>query len=277
MLSYAKTRFDFGSWGGSFEMRRMQRPDSRWRLALACALLVAMGAISAEAAPIYVGGAGSPAFAVDPIYFKGFDQFGLTGPGAGPEYFAVSPVPFLSVGNAAGMNLTLAQQLQKPVYQHPQDPANSLNPLTNFGNPTSPTAALPFVADSNWTITNTSGRKLDGVLLLFTKASGATGYPAVDVALDDYFYDTMQYQSMTAGTLYFGAIQLGDLAIGEQVSFPVRYIVADPLLFQGNDFVMPPFGLSALERGSYIPEPATSALLLLGLAVLGRRGWRRCA
>ncbi len=258
-------------------MRQEQGSYSNWYLALACALAIAASATPVTAAPILVGGAGGPAFAVDPIYFNAFNEFGLTGPGAGASYLAISPVPFLSVGNAAGVNLTLSQNLQKPVYQHPQDPANSQNPLTNGGVPNSPTTSIPFVADSTWTITNTSGRALPGVLLLFTKATGATGYPPVDVALDDYFYETMQYESTTAGTLYFGAIKLGDLAVNQQISFPVRYVVADPLLFQGNDFVMPPFGLSALERGSYIPEPGTSALLVLGLAMLGRRGRRPCA
>lgn len=258
-------------------MRRRQGASSTWQLALACALAIAAGAAPAAAAPIMVGGAGGPAFAIDPLYFNGFDEFGLSGAGPNANYLAIAPLTFLSVGNAAGMNLTLSQQLQKPVYQHPQDPVNSQNPFTNGGIPSSPTTAIPFVADSTWTITNTSGRVLSGVLLLFTKATGATGYPPVDVALDAYFYQTLRYESATSGTLFFGAIALGDLAVNQQISFPVRYVVADPLLFQGNDYVMPPFGLSALERGSYIPEPGTSALLVLGLAMLGRRGRRPCA
>lgn len=262
-------------------MKRRTRPQSyasyrSWQLPLLCALVIAAGALPAAATPIVIGGAGGPSFTVDPIYFKGFDQFGLTGPGAGASYLATSPVPFLSVGAAAGMQLTLSQNLQQPVYQHPQYPSISQNPLTNGGIPTSPTDALPFVADSIWTITNTSGRDLRGVLLLFTKVAGATGYPSVDVALDDYFYETLRYESTTAGTLYFGVIKLGDLATNGQISFPVRYIVADPLLREAARDVMPPFGLSALERGSYIPEPSTSVLVLVGLAMLGRGARRPC-
>ncbi len=256
---------------------QIDSPYPRRRLPLLCALLIAAGALPAAATPIVIGGAGGPAFSVDPIYFNGFDQFGLTGPGAGASYLVTSPVSLLSVGNAVGMQLTLSQDLQQPVYQHPQYPSISQNPLTNGGIPTSPTDALPFVADSTWTITNTSGRDLGGVLLLFTKVTGATGYPSVDVALDDYFYETLQYESATAGTLYFGVINLGDLAANGRVSFPVRYIVADPILGDATRDVMPPFGLSALERGSYIPEPSTSALVLLGLAVLGRGARRPCA
>jgi hypothetical protein len=236
------------------------------------AAALALAAAPALATPITVGGAGGPAFQIDPIYFTAFDSFGLTGAGShGPDYFAFSPVTFLSVGNASGMALTLTQLLQEPVYQHPQDPSNSQNPLTNGGVATSPTAALPFVADSMWTLTNTSGQALEDVLLLFTKATGATGYPAVDVALDDFIYSTLLYRSQTAGNLYFGALPLGNLAPGAEVSVRVRYVVADPLLFNGVDFVMPPFGLSALAKGSYIPEPGTALLVMAGLALLRLR------
>jgi hypothetical protein len=248
----------------------MQQRAMKWLTAV-----LAIAATPALATPITIGGAGGPAFQVDPIYFNGFDTFGLTGPGTGPDYYATSPVPFLSVGNAPGMDISVSQSLQQPVYQHPQDPANSQNPLTNGGIPSSPTAALPFVADSSWTFTNTSGQALEDVLVLFTKATGSTGYPAVDVALDDFVYATLQYQSQTAGILYFGALPLGNLAPGGQVTLSVRYIVADPLLFDGiQDYIMPPFGLSAIAKGSYVPEPGTALLVLSGLAML-RVGARR--
>ena len=45
------------------------------------ALVIGLAASTATATPITVGGAGGPAFQVDPIYFKGFNQSGLTGPG----------------------------------------------------------------------------------------------------------------------------------------------------------------------------------------------------
>ena len=260
------------------EMRQknQKKMSRRWRRALYgnLALVIGLAASTAAATPITVGGAGGIAFQIDPIYFKGFNQFGLTGPGAHADYLATSPVPFLSVGNASGMNLTLTQDLQKPAYQHPQGPLNSRNPNTNGGVPSAPTAAMPFVADSRWIITNTSGRALDDVLLLFTKASGATGYPSVDVALDDFLYDTLEYHSQTAGTLYFGALPLGDLAPGKQVSVVVRYVVADALLVSGPNCVIPPFGLSGLAGGSYVPEPTTAILLAAGLAVLGLRAPR---
>ena len=253
--------------------KSQKQMSRRWRRALygKLALVIGLAASTAAATPITVGGAGGIAFQIAPIYFKGFNQFGLTGPGAHADYFATSPVPFLSVGNASGMNLTLTQDLQKPAYQHPQNPSNSRNPLTNGGFSSAPTAAVPFVADSRWIITNTSGRALDDVLLLFTKASGATGYPSVDVALDDFIYDTLEYESQTAGTLYFGALPLGDLAPGKQVSVTVRYVVADALLVVDTNCVIPPFGLSAL---SYVPEPTTAVLLAAGLAMIGLRAPR---
>jgi hypothetical protein len=232
----------------------------------------ALAAVPAFASPITIGGANGPSFSVDPIYFSAFNVSGLSGPGAGPDYFATSPVPFISVGNQAGVDLTVSQSLKTPVYQHPQDPSNSMNTLTNGGLSTAPTAATPFVADSRWTLKNTSGHAVDDILLLFTKATGATGYPAVDVALDDYTYKILEYHSQTAGTLYYGALPLGSLAPGAEVSFWVRYIVADPLLFDGvRNYIMPPFGLSALGRGSYIPEPGTAALLFAGLGLLRLR------
>jgi len=51
----------------------------------------------------------------------------------------------------------------------------------------------------------------------------------------------------------------------------VRYVVSDPLLFDGVNYTMPPFGLSALDKGSYVPEPGTAALLIAGLAMLRLR------
>jgi hypothetical protein len=248
-----------------------------WSALGAIALAIAATA-PAGATPLSVGGAGSPAFFVDPIYFNGFDQFGLVGPGTGgADYFAVSPIPFLTVSSGGGAAIDLSQVLQEPVYQHPQNPADSQNPGTNGGVPTSPTAAVPFVADSFWTFTNTTAAPLEDVLLLFTKATGATEYPPVNVALDGFLYSVLQYESQTAGTLYFGVLPLGDIGPGEQTTVRVRYIVSDPLLFQNDDYVIPPLGLAAIAKGSYVPEPATGVLVMAGLALLRLRARRVCA
>ena len=140
------------------------------RAAAVLTAAVAITATPAFATPITIGGHGGPSFQVDPLYFTAYDTFGLTGPGNGADYFAQSPIPFLTIGGGAGAALSLSQALQEPVYQHPQDPSNSQNPLTNGGSSTSPTAALPFVGDSMWTFTNISGAALEDVLILFTKA-----------------------------------------------------------------------------------------------------------
>jgi hypothetical protein len=225
----------------------------------------------AHATPITIGGAGGPSFQVDPLYFQGFGVFGLTGPGQHVDFTASAPVTFLSAANAPGVDLSVVQGLVQPVYQHPQDPANSQNPFTNGGNPSNPTPAVPFVADSMWTVRNDTGRTLDKVLLLFTKTIAQPGYPAVDVALDDDLYDVIQYTSVGGAVRYYGALPLGNLEPGQDVQVRVRYIVSGALPIMGGQYVMPSLGLAGLEGGSYIPEPATAALLVLGLVGLSAR------
>jgi hypothetical protein len=242
-------------------------------LALGLTLLLAGG--RAGATPITIGGAGGPAFSVDPIYFKGFGVFGLTGPGTSIDFTASAPVPFLSAASGSGVDLSVSQGLLQPPYQHPQDPANSENPFTNGSVPSNPTAAVPFVADSIWTIHNNTGRALDDVLLLFTKTIAQPGYPAVDVALDDYLYDVIKFTSTDETVRYYGAIPLGDIGIGKDVAIRVRYIVAGALPIFGGQYVMPPLGLAGLEGGHYVPEPETAALLAAGLALLAAARGRR--
>jgi len=237
---------------------------------------MAMVASATPAASLTVGGAGGPAFDVEPIWFTSFGEFGLSGRGSGPDYVASAPVSFLSIGPepATGMDLALTQLLEQPVHQHPQDPANSENPGTHGGVPTTPTMDVPFVADSLWTVRNRSGRPLDDLVLLFTRIVDDPGYPAVDVALDDGVYDVLQYTNATNVTRYYGAIALGDLAPGASVDFDVRYIVSGALPIQNGKYVMPRFGLAGIESPHAVPEPGGALLVGLGLAALARRGRR---
>ncbi|RIK97864.1 MAG: hypothetical protein DCC71_21455 [Proteobacteria bacterium] len=247
--------------------RRAPRAAAATALAV---LALAFGPFSASATPITVGGAGGPSLVVDPIYFQGFGVFGLAGPGQGVDYTAAAPVPFLSAGNAPNMDLTITQMLQQPAWQHPQDPANSLNPDLNGGVPSTPSAAVPVVADSLWTVRNDAGRPLEDVLLLFTRTIPQTNYPAVDVALDDEIFSVLAYTSLDGTERHYGALALGDLESGQAVDILIRYIVAGPLPILNGEFTLPPLGVAGLEGGRYVPEPGTLGLVLLGLAAIGR-------
>lgn len=239
------------------------------------ALLVGMFVLAAArpSAALTIGGDGGPAFEVDPVWFTEFGEFGLSGPGNGPEFIAVAPITFLSIAAepATGFDLGLAQSLQEPVYQHPQDPANSQNPGTNGGVASVPTQTVPFVADSRWTVRNLTERPLDDLVLVFTRIIDAPGYPVVDVALDQNVYDVISYTNAAGVVRYYGAIELGDMAPGDSVDFDVRYIVSGALPIQNGEYVMPRFGLAAVESPSRIPEPGTALLLGLGLAAIARR------
>lgn len=246
-------------------------PTRLRRFALAFALVLALPAQPVGATPITIGGAGGPQLAIDPLNFSGYGVFGLAGAGDDVDFLAEAPVTFLSAGSGSGVQLSVSISLQQPPWQHPQDPANSRNPLTNGAVPTSPSETLPFVADSRWTLANASGRVLDDVLLLFTRTVSQVNYSPVDVALDGNLVDVLQYTSADGTQRLYGALPLGDLAAGASVELLVRYIVADPLPILGGEYVLPPLGLAALEGSDYVPEPGTALLLAAGLAALARR------
>jgi hypothetical protein len=242
------------------------------RVAAIAALSIAIGSIAArvEATPIVVGGAGGPSVVVDPVYFQPAGGFGLQSAGTGASYFASSPVSWLSVANASGVDLQVTQMLQAAPLQFPQQPSLSQNPLTNGGASVPATAAQPVVADSTWTVQNTSGRTLEDVLFIITRTVPQAGYPVLDVALDDNLVAVLEYTTPTS-TRHYGAIPLGTLAPNETATFTMRYIVAGNLPLIGSQCVLPQLSAAALEGYDYVPEPTTAMLLALGLGAIAAR------
>jgi hypothetical protein len=237
-------------------------------------VLVAIAALGAAApvgaTPITVGGAGGPSLQVDPLYFAGYGVFGLSGSGTGANYFAASSVTWLSVANATGVDLQVSQTLQLPAIQFPQDPSLSQNPLTNGGASAPATAAQPVVVDSVWTVRNATDRTLDDILFLITRTVPQSGYPALDVALDDNLVGVLEFTGATS-TRYYGAIPLGDLDPNETVTFTMRYIVAGNLPVIDSRCLLPQLAAAALEGEYYVPEPTTALLVALGFVSIAAR------
>lgn len=251
----------------------MQRFLAKQWLVLAWVLVVGV-ARSSHAAPIEIGTGGSNPFLVDPLYFiapspGNETPIGLEGPGDGvvipvsPNAFSIS-----ACGTGGGCDLSIAPNLILPVFQNPQNPAASSNPQTTPG---TPTKSVPFVADSTWTVQNTSGVAITDAWLLFTSVA-FTSLPVVDVALDQFVYSILAIPD-GATTGYYGGRLLGDLAAGESKALTVRYIVAGDLPESGGSLLLQPFGVSGL----LVPEPASAALVSFGFAVLGFVTRRRCA
>jgi hypothetical protein len=231
-------------------------------------LCYALSSVPAHGLPITVGAGGPNPFLVDPLYFtapsaQDPNPIGLVGPGDGVDLvvgdsaFAIS-----ACGVGGGCALSIATSLITPVYQNPQRPADSLNPQTPQG---TPSPALPFVADSSWTVQNTSGVAITDAWLLFTGVDFTGGYPVVGMALDQLAYVIAQIGvGNSAG--YYGALHLGALAAGQTAPLKVRYIVTGDLKDVGGSLQMPPLGISGLV----VPEPGTAGLVGLGILAMAR-------
>lgn len=237
--------------------------------------------VALAAAAGLVGGLATPARAlnignVDLMLFPaGGANTGFTNAGPGHDFAIDASVETVCTGagvfQAAGScrdrtayDITISQNLQT-VHQFPQ------------ARGAQPTGASPFIADSLWTATNTSGVGYAQVLLLFTSVNLAPfpgaiapgGYPDLVVGLDGNLLDVVQYTAM--GTdYYFGAVDLGPLGPGQSRQFTVRYVVTSgPMPIVSNNVVMPPLKVLSVV----VPEPGTIALLfagLAGIALVGR-------
>lgn len=258
--------------GKRWEMSRSSmlgrsRSPVRWLLVRG-GLALLLGLAPGLAFALTIGAGGAAPFEVSPLYFQSAGAFGLAS--APPHQHAATPSDFwLTAGNASfSPQLSITQSLQTPVHQHPQQPSASQNPQTVQG---SATTALPYVADSIWTVRNDSGAELLALHLVFTlvdlspDALFPNGYPDLPVAMDDGMVDVVNY--VTGGTnLYFPSMSLGSLDAGESTQILVRYIVAGDLPFAGGQFQMPQFGVAGLVLA--VPEPGTVLLATMGIAGL---------
>ena len=215
---------------------------------------------------------------VDRLQFPlGGANTGFTNAGPGFDW-AVSPDnrrlcagagAFNAAGACMGLSayeLTLTQQLQT-VHQNPQ------------ARGAVPSASDPFIADSLWTLTNTTTESfLDPILLMFSSValepfigSLVPGrFPNLQVGLDGNLLDIARF-THAGMNFFFGSVNVGALEPGESASFLVRYVVSSgPLPIVGNNVVTPPLNVVAMV----VPEPTTLVLLIAGfggLAAVGRR------
>ncbi len=240
------------------------------------ASVLVLGASAAHAVPIEIGIGGPNPFLVDPLYFipptpGNENPFGLEGPGNGVAFTVTPSMGVISAcGAGGGCDLSISLNLQTPVIQNPQEPSASLNPQVPQG---TPTQAVPFVADSTWTVQNDSGVSIANAYLLFTSVDFSGGYPNVLMALDQNKYEVA---SVGAGTdeAFYGALALGNLAPGATTQVTVRYIVAGNLPDDGTDLITPPLGVAGLTN---VPEPTALVLVSVGLGAMSLVQRRRCA
>ncbi len=245
----------------------------RMREAVLAAAVVGCLAVAGPAAALSLGGG----LEVTPLYFLeddpppthqdefGFDPGAIAAAGLAPTLLADSSNPQLLAGNAMfpGLDLSITQDLDHPlVLSNPQDPSRA---DATPGVADLPSFADPFVAQSVWTVQNTSGRPLDQVALLFMLPD-FSAYPAVPVGLDASLLQILRYD--LGGAFHLGAVLLGDLAPGDTAEVTVRYVVAGELLSDGGRLVMPPLSTLGLAE---VPEPGSALLLALGVATLARR------
>ena len=241
---------------GRWKRLRPSRLSASARAAMAALLMVGL---ASAAQAVTIGSGGSAPFGVAPLWYNASSAFGLAAPTPAPNYVVGAGDYFLTAGNEIFTpELSITQSLLQPVHQHPQAPADSQNPLTPAG---PPTMALPYVADSLWTVRNDSGMALDHAFLAFTFVSRAPfaalpgGYPDILVGMDDLLVDVVKYSDEDTD-YYFAAMSLGSMAQGESKQLTVRYIVAGDLPFVGGAYVMPPFGVAGLV--TVVPEPASA-------------------
>jgi hypothetical protein len=228
--------------------KRPRRPGT-WIAALAAALWLAPVAIVA----------GAPAARALPLYFEGPDGWGFDAADVvGTVHAIASDADWRSAGDPSfGTELSVTASLVGVVGVEP----------------VSPDFAVPLRARVRYTVTNTTGARLEDEILAFTFApvdppsgGGADPFPTLEPG---------EFGLESAGLLYlafsryvFGAVGLPDLGPGESWQFERIHVVADDL----GGRVVPSPGLALLMRDAplSVPEPAPWVLVLLAAGAARR-------
>jgi hypothetical protein len=204
---------------------------------------------------------------IEPLYFdgpsgQGFSASAVAAAGRSATFSATPLDLGITSGIGSGFQISITQVLGVP-----------------YQNPASPSSSNPLIVDSTWTLRNDTSITLLDPLLILTRVDPLNLYPIAPpkTGLDADTLSLLRYSFANESRLY-GAIALPTLRPGDTADVTVRYVVAGALA-PGTPMKLPPLGSTVLGSYAVIPEPATAALLCVGLIALassararGKRG-----
>jgi len=201
-----------------------------------------------------------------PLYFEGPDGFGFD-----PSNPEVASLPIALVVDAGWGWETAGAPSYAPVLQVTTSLLGLLGP-----EPMPPTFANPLRANVRYTVVNTTGRVLDGALLVFTRGAVDASSPQLPdpwpfIEPPEFGLDSAGLVLVEASAYVFGAVFLPQLGPGDVHLFELVHVVAAPL----GGTVIPSPGLALLDPLA-VPEPGTTILVLASLAcgsLRARRAW----
>jgi hypothetical protein len=147
-----------------------------------------------------------------------------------------------------------------------------------------PSESNPFTVQIDWTVENNTAQTFDNVLLFLPRlvppGPDAPDYTSVPVQIqwDPASFVIVQFPDPNTTLEYYLGFLLQDLSPGAQASVSFQYSVLAPLPpdpTMPGSLGAPLFEVAAATR--FVPEPALTGLLLVGLAGLAARRTRRCA